>query len=64
MHILFFIHFRPRTERNSYNEIDSSSEQLHSNSLNLLSYIGDNQRLFHSYVLLERLSPNVIQDLL
>lgn len=59
-----FINFRPRTGRNSNNEINSTSGQLHSNSLNILSFIGDRQRLFHSYVLLERLSPNVIQNLL
>ncbi|XP_022167470.1 uncharacterized protein LOC111031719 [Myzus persicae] len=62
--------YKLKPERNAYYLIESRSEEPNEEesdnnmvSLNFLTLLGDCGRLFRSYVLLERLSPNDIQHL-
>ncbi|KAL5236355.1 hypothetical protein ACI65C_003765 [Semiaphis heraclei] len=63
--------YKLRPERNTYYLIESGTEESNGEesddnmvSLNLVTLIGDGEKLFRSYVLLERLSPHDIQNLL
>lgn len=67
---VYFYLCRLKPERNAYYLIESRSEEPNEEesdnnmvSLNFLTLLGDCGRLFRSYVLLERLSPNDIQHL-
>lgn len=63
--------YRLKPERNAYYLMESGSEESNEEesgdnmvSLNLVTLLGDCERLYRSYVLLERLSPHDIQNLL
>ncbi|XP_015374355.1 PREDICTED: uncharacterized protein LOC107169199 [Diuraphis noxia] len=63
--------YKLKPERNAYYLIESGSEESNKGesddnmvSLNLVTLIGDGEKLYRSYVLLERLSPHDIQHLL
>lgn len=64
--------YKPKPEANGYYLIHSSPEELNypNETNNMLSLdimsqlLNDNGRLFRSYVLLERLSPHDIENLL
>lgn len=64
--------FRPKPETNEYYQLHPNAEQLNcpngTNNVLSLDFVSqlfnDNGRLFRSYVLLERLSPHDIQNLL
>jgi len=65
--VLYIFTHRLKPERNAYYLIESSSEELNEEegdrnmlSLDFVTIFDDNEKLYRSYVLLERLSPNDI----
>ncbi|XP_025197143.1 uncharacterized protein LOC112595946 [Melanaphis sacchari] len=62
--------YKLRPEKNAYYLIEPETEQIHQEvdnnmlSLNLMTIYGDYEKLYRSYVLLERLSPHDIQNYL
>lgn len=64
-YFLWFINFRPKPEANGYYLYEPSKEELHYSDGNKVSHsAGDRERWFCAYVLLERLSPNEIENVL
>ncbi|XP_060876421.1 uncharacterized protein LOC132949506 [Metopolophium dirhodum] len=62
--------YRLKPEKNAYYLMKSGSEESNEEessdnvvSLNFVTLLGDCERLYRSYVLLERLSPHDIQNL-
>ncbi|KAL4092357.1 hypothetical protein QTP88_026877 [Uroleucon formosanum] len=63
--------YKLKPEKNTYYLVESGSQESNKEesdnnlvSLNLVTLLGDCERLYRSYVLLERLSPHDIQNLL
>jgi len=70
INLYIFYSYRLKPETNAYYLIESESQESNKEesdknmvSLNLVTLLGDCERLYRSYVLLERLSPHDIQNL-